>query len=155
MIDWCFKQKKGIKIVEPNRRLSESYLTKADNALNSIECNKFKEWKLATAYYSMYFSVYAILTKIGIKCEIHQCTIEFTRKYLSEFFNESDIDLLQIALKSRIDEQYYIDKEVNEESFTLILENAPRFNDKCSEILLKLNESKISQLRQNLQKQAL
>ena len=73
-IKWCLKQNKGIKLVEPNESISENYLKESSSDFDMIEKANIK-WKIVTAYYSCYNSVYAILVKIGIKCEIHDCTI--------------------------------------------------------------------------------
>jgi uncharacterized protein (UPF0332 family) len=40
------------------------------NAQANIE-----EWTVSASYYAKYFSVYALLSKIGVRCEIHDCTI--------------------------------------------------------------------------------
>jgi uncharacterized protein (UPF0332 family) len=37
------------------------------------------DWILTTAYYARYFALYALLTKIGIKSEIHDCTINLAK----------------------------------------------------------------------------
>lgn len=85
-IRWCFEQK-GIELIEPNENLMEGYFKKAENALKAMKREKGNpEWEISAAYYSMYFSVYAILMKIGIKSEIHSCTIEIVRKFLGDYF---------------------------------------------------------------------
>lgn len=77
-IVWCLKQKRGIRIIEPNPNLAKAYLQKAISALNTMTAAaKINEtdWILTTAYYARYFALYALLTKIGIKSEIHDCSI--------------------------------------------------------------------------------
>ncbi|MFT4344129.1 MAG: hypothetical protein ACMXYE_05285 [Candidatus Woesearchaeota archaeon] len=93
---WCKKQKTGIKIIDPNDILCEEYLKKSENALravNSLHDNI--EWQISSAYYAMYSSLYAILMKAGIKCEIHSCTLEIIKKVLNDYFSEEDIYLLE------------------------------------------------------------
>ena len=66
-------------------------------------------WLATTKYYCEYFSIYALLQKIGLKCEIHNCTIEIAKlleeiKIIPEGYSrklEEDKDL-------RIDNQYYL-----------------------------------------------
>ena len=74
-------------MVEPNSNLAEAYIKKAEEALESMRINVVKDWKISTAYYTLYFSLYSILTRIGIKCEIHSCTIAFAKRFLREFFS--------------------------------------------------------------------
>src|SRR3990167_6240909 len=79
---WCLKQKKGIKLEEPNNDLCLVYVNKAKSALNmlssAIEKNEM-DWIVTTAYYARYFAFYAILQRCGIKCEIHDCTISLMK----------------------------------------------------------------------------
>ena len=79
---WCIKQKRGIRIIEPNPNLAKAYLQKAISALNTMTAAaKINEtdWILTTAYYARYFALYALLTKIGVKSEIHDCTINIAK----------------------------------------------------------------------------
>src|SRR3990167_4347121 len=94
-IKWCLNQKGGISLLDPNSNLSEAYIKKAEEALESMRINKIRDWKISTAYYTMYFSLYAILMKIGVKCEIHSCTIEFMRRFLSVHFSRDECRFLE------------------------------------------------------------
>ncbi len=108
---WCCKQSAGLKIDKPNENLAKEYLQSADETLSILQDIKGKSnmWLATTKYYSEYFSIYALLQKIGIKCEIHDCTIEFAKlleemKIIPEGYSkklEDDKDL-------RIDNQYYL-----------------------------------------------
>ena len=151
-IRWCAGKKEGLSLIEPNSDLAEAYIKKAEEALESMRVNVIKDWKISTAYYTLYFSLYSILTKIGIKCEIHSCTIAFTKRFLSEFFSEEDIDFTEDSLKARIDSQYYIDRTVPDEQYNKMIKNAPEFLVKCKSILIKLNEKKINEIRKEFQK---
>jgi len=93
-IKWCLNQKKGIELVEPNDNLREAYLIKADEALETLRTSKIKDWQLTTAYYAIYHSLYSLLMKIGVKCEIHSCTIEFAKRFLKKYFSAEDFDSL-------------------------------------------------------------
>ena len=79
--------------------MSNAYIHKADDSLESIQVNIKKEWKIATAYYTIYFSLYAILMRVGIKSEIHSCTVDFVKEYLNEYFNKEEIELIEDSLK--------------------------------------------------------
>jgi len=75
---WCFKLKDGLKIVEPNERLSRTYLEQAKSSLLRAEKNLNERdflWATVTIYYSEYYSLYSFLQRIGIKCENHACSI--------------------------------------------------------------------------------
>ena len=111
-LKWCAGKKEGLKLIESNSNLAEAYIKKAEEALESMRINTIKDWKISTAYYTIYFSIYALLTKIGIKCEIHSCTIEFAKQFLKEYFSKEELDFVEDSLKARIDSQYYVDKTV-------------------------------------------
>lgn len=149
-IIWCLSQKNGIKLIEPNPNLSQAYILKAEDSLESIQINIKKEWKIATAYYTIYFSLYAILMRIGIKSEIHACTVDFVSEYLNEFFDKEEIELIEDSLKARIDVQYYIDKDVPDELYNKLIEFAPHLLIKSKSILAKLTEKKITFLREEI-----
>lgn len=77
-ISWCLKQKRGISLEDENNSLCAVYVKKTKSSLNmldsALEKNEF-DWISTTAYYARYFICYALLQKIGIKSEIHDCTI--------------------------------------------------------------------------------
>ena len=151
-IKWCAGKKEGLSLIEPNSNLSEAYIKKSEEALESIRVNVIKDWKISTAYYTIYFSLYSVLTKIGIKCEIHSCTIEFAKRFLKEFFSEEELDFTEDSLKARIDSQYYVDRTVPDEQYNKIIKKAPEFLVKCKSILIKLNEKKINEIRLEFKK---
>ena len=151
-IKWCVGKKEGLSLVEPNSNLAEAYLKKAEEALESMRVNVIKDWKISTAYYTIYFSLYSVLIKIGIKCEIHSCTIEFAKRFLGEFFSEEELDFTEDSLKARIDSQYYVDRTVPDEQYSKMIKKAPEFLVKCKSILIKLNEKKTNEIRKEFQK---
>ena len=151
-IKWCAGKREGLNLIEPNSNLAEAYIKKAGEALESMRVNVIKDWRISTAYYTLYFSLYSVLTKIGVKCEIHSCTIAFARRFLSEFLTEENLDFIEDSLKARIDSQYYIDRTVPDEQYNKMVKNAPEFLVKCKSILIKLNEKKINEIRKEFQK---
>src|SRR3989339_1958649 len=152
-IKWCAVKKEGLSLVEPNSNLANAYIKKAEEALESLRVNVIKDWKISTAYYTIYFSLYAILMKIGIKCEIHSCTIEFAKRFLKDYFQELEIDFMEKSLKARVDSQYYIDRTVPDEQYHKMIQKAPEFLVKCKSIIIKLNEKKINEIRAKFQKE--
>jgi uncharacterized protein (UPF0332 family) len=110
-LKWCFKQSSGIKIDTPNDNLAKEYLGSAEETLLVLQDIKGKSnmWLATTKYYSEYFSIYALLQKIGIKCEIHDCTIEIA-KLLEEIniIPKGYSKRLEDDKELRIDNQYYL-----------------------------------------------
>ena len=96
-IDWCLKQKKGIELVEPNDNLCEAYLKEAKETLQIIS-EEDNKWNVILGYYATYNAFYSILMKAGIKCEIHDCTMELLK--LIDNFDETDY-LFLIKLKEK------------------------------------------------------
>ena len=112
-IDWCKKQNKGIKLVEQNLNLSIKYLDDANTDLETMLTLSGK-WKNITAYYACYNALYAILQIIGIKCEIHDCSIALMD--IIHLFNKEDYEFLKTLKLERINVQYYlkVPKTINE-----------------------------------------
>jgi len=130
-IDWCKKQ--GMKLIAPNDNLAEEYYKNAEETLrvtNLIKDSGSNMWLATQKYYTEYLASYAMLMKIGIKTEIHSCTIEIIKLLEQEnviTFNLSKT--LENDKELRIDNQYY-------------LKNLPvDFNyEKLGELLLKIRE---------------
>jgi len=150
-IKWCLKAKNGLELVEPDKDLSDAYLKKAEGSLMAAFALKGnRDWEISSSYYTMYFSLYAILIKIGIKCEIHSCTISFMQHFLKEYFTAEDIELIEKSQKARIDAQYYSDRNVSDDLYKRIIKSPPLFLAKCKEVLHHINEDSIKQIRGDL-----
>ena len=130
-IGWCKKQ--GMKLIESNDNLAEEYYKNAEETLrvtNLIKNSGSNMWLATQKYYTEYLASYALLMKIGIKTEIHSCTIEIIR-----LLEKENIIIFKLSKnleedkELRIDNQYY-------------LKNRPvDFNSKAlSELLLKIRE---------------
>ena len=151
-IYWCCKQKSGIRKIEVNENLAESYLKMAENAIGTMnrEKNYNLTFSISACYYSMYYSLYAILMKIGIKCEIHACTIEFMKQFLNKFYSQENIQLIKKAFDLRNISQYHVEKIINKKDSELIIEQAPSFVTKSKEILSQLNQNQINKIREEI-----
>ena len=110
-LNWCCRQPKGLKLSEPNDNLSREYIQSSEETLSVLQDIKGRSnmWLATTKYYCEYFAVYALLQKIGIECEIHDCTIEIARvleemKIIPEGFTKRLGDDKEL----RIDNQYYL-----------------------------------------------
>lgn len=149
-ISWCKKQKTGIKLQEPNENLSQEYYENAEESmrvLKNIKKTKSNMWLATTKYYIEYFAVYSVLMKIGIKSEIHDCTIS-----LAKFLEDEDIlekgvsELLERDKDLRIDNQYYLkNKPVN-----INFEKLSSFILSIKKSLNKLNDKNIEELRKSI-----
>ena len=148
-IKWCCGQKEGIKLVEENDNLANSYLKMAENAIGTM--NREKEYNLSFAisacYYSMYYSLYAIMMKIGVKCEIHSCSLEFMDYFFRDFYSEEDIKIIKKAFNLRNIAQYYPDRILDKKESDFIIYNAPLFFNKSKEIMERINENDIKEIR--------
>jgi hypothetical protein len=56
-IKWCINKKDGLSLVDPNSNLAIAYLNKAEDALKSMRVNIIKDWKISTAYYTIYYKL--------------------------------------------------------------------------------------------------
>lgn len=148
---FCFKKAGGLKLVNPNERLVEVYKKKSRSALNMLESAKEKqegEWILDTSYYAKYFMVYALFMKVGIKSEIHDCTI-FALNFL--FVEEGIIDgniydELEKSKDLRVGALYY-DKDFGGEEILKRAKTAPEFCLKVESILDKITKEDIEKIR--------
>jgi len=108
------------------------------------------DWRITTAYYAMYFSLYAVLTRIGIQCENHSCTILLMEQLLSDYFTPEEATLVEKARGARVDAQYYVSREIPDLFCDQLIRAAPRFLVKCRGIVDGMNEKIIGILREHL-----
>lgn len=129
---WCRKQERGIRVVPPNEIISKDYIRKADDALLMAANSPSREWKVVGEYYACYNALYSLLQKAGIKCEIHDCSIE-----LMPFFGflGKEAEFLRNLKQQRINAQYYVDRhfQIADDS------DVKRFVLSCKEKLKKLD----------------
>ncbi len=146
-IGWCFRKKSGISLVEPSKNLADSYILKSEDSLKEITNSQSKDWKVITAYYSMYQALFAVLARIGVKCEIHECTIKFMRKFLLKYFTEEECGFIKKSCESRNNVQYYTNKEITDSQRDSMIKKSPEFVVKCKNILQKITEQEINSIR--------
>jgi uncharacterized protein (UPF0332 family) len=154
-VSWCCKQKRGIKLEEPNDNLCNVYIKKAKSSLNMLESATEKDeidWISTTAYYARYFAFYALLQKCGIKSEIHDCTISLMSFLFVEnnFIKENFYNELQLAKELRVNTQYYVTEEIDLEKLKKDSETARSFVLKMEEVIENLSEEQIKIIRTKL-----
>ena len=147
---WCLTIKKGLEIIEPNDNLAQAYLLKAEEALETSRLAHSQDWQISAGYYTFYFSIYALLQKIGIKCEIHKCTIAFTCKMLENYFSSEELNLFNRAFNLRNDAQYYTDRQIDVATVSKILKSAPLFMIKCKDLINKISQKEIAEIRERI-----
>jgi len=146
---WCARQRRGIRLVEPNDNLSREYESTADETLQILRGIKGKSniWLATTKYYTEYFAIYSLLMKIGIKCEMHDCTIA-----VCSFLEENGTipvgysNILNEDKQLRIDNQYYLKNRKVEVSYNGLAEFVLRIKD----INLRLSPEQIGRIRKQL-----
>jgi uncharacterized protein (UPF0332 family) len=150
-LKWCLKQAKGIRIVKPSDNLHKAYLRKARSAIKSMEVNAgvgITEWAVSASYYSKYFAVYALLQKIGVKCEIHDCTIELFDYLFHDSIPKQLIQELRRSKDDRIEAQYYT-QEIKVDLEQLV-NKTKNFVLETEKIIDALNSERIEQLQKKL-----
>lgn len=141
-IRWCLRQNKGIRVIELKPHLCTSYIKEADETLENVFTAKGK-WKVIIAYYACYNALYSVLMKTGIKCEIHDCTLELMELF---DFDNYDIDYIKKLKEDRIQAQYYL-KNVALEDETKI----KKFILNCKTVLDSLSSRKIEEIRARIE----
>ena len=151
---WCFRQKRGIRIAEPNPNLTKAYLKKAASALNTMtatmQINEI-EWTATAAYYARYFALYALLMKIGVKSEIHDCTINLAQLLANnKSLSQKLVDEIAEAKQTRIDTQYYIATQLNQKQIRQNAETAQKFVLEIEQTIENITTEQINTIRTRL-----
>jgi len=133
-------------MVNPNDNLAREYLNNAKETLDVIReiGGKSNMWVATMKYYFEYFCAYSVLMKIGVKCEIHNCTIGVCRIFGKEgIFPEGFVDVLERDKELRIENQYYLrNKKVNVDYDELV-----NFYLEIKDALEKMDVEKINLMR--------
>lgn len=137
-IEWCLEQEKGIKLIEPNENLVNKYLESCNEDLENVPKVTGK-WKTVTSYYACYNALYALLCKVGIKSEIHDCSIALMDLL---GYDRKDIDFLRELKEERIDVQYYL-----EEPSEIDLERIKEFVEETKRLITETNDLKVEEIR--------
>ena len=150
-IRWCIEHKDGIRILQPNANMSDSYLKMAEESIGVLKnIGGSKIWTATTSYYIFYYSLYSLMLRLGIKCEIHSCSLEFMRSFLGEFYSAKDMEMIEKAFKARTDLQYYANRPVDEKVIEEIKAYCKDFYVKTKNIIIKITEQQINSIRKKL-----
>jgi len=154
-ISWCLRQKRGIKLEEPNDNLCKVYIKKAKSSLNMLDSAIDKDetdWVTTTAYYARYFAFYALLQKCGIKSEIHDCTVSLMNYLLvdEKLIDEHFYKELELAKELRVDTQYYVADDIDTEKLKKDSATAKNFVLKIEEVIDNLTKEQIEMIRNKI-----
>ncbi|MCW4044502.1 MAG: HEPN domain-containing protein [Candidatus Bathyarchaeota archaeon] len=142
--------------MEPNPNLAKAYLQKAISALNTMTAAlqiKETDWTATTAYYARYFALYALLMKIGVKSEIHDCTINIAKLLAkNKILNPHLINDITKAKQTRIDTQYYVTKELTQTDSKNNTEAARKFVLQLEQATENITSEQINNIRAQLNK---
>ncbi|MBT7705852.1 HEPN domain-containing protein [archaeon] len=153
-INWCLNQKNGIRLIDPSINLSNSYLLMAEDALGVMANEKDKSirWAIASGYYSMYYSLYSVLMRLGVKSEIHTCTISFMNGFLGDYYSNEDVAIVGKAFSLRNAVQYYVDKVLDPKDAEEVFQRAAEFFNKSKQVTGSINEDDIEKIRSKLKR---
>lgn len=153
---WCLKQKKGIRLIEPNANLAKAYIKKAKGSLHTMDAAlKINEtdWVITTAYYARYFALYALLMKLGIKSEIHDCTIAIARLLTTrKILHQNLITDISKAKQTRIETQYYVTQELEQTTIRKNVKSAHKFLLEIEKTLENITTTQIKDIRTHLKR---
>ena len=147
-LKWCFSIKGGLKIVDPNERLSKSYLEQAKSSLFRARKDfedKDMLWTTIAIYYAEYYALYSFLQKIGVKCENHSCSI----LAVSFLLGKDKTKIINEHKDKRIDAQYYM-KVDQENRVSLMLEESQKFISLFDELVSNLSDKEIKNYRDKI-----
>ena len=112
---------------------------------------KETDWTATTAYYVRYFALYALLMKIGIKSEIHDCTINVAKLLFKNLIlNPNLVNDITKAKQTRIDTQYYVEKEPNQTEIKNNVEAARKFVLEIEQTIENITPEQINSIRTQL-----
>ena len=139
-----------MKIVEPNERLSKSYLEQAKSSLLRAQ-KDFEDkdllWTTVAIYYAEYYALYSFLQRIGVKCENHSCSI----LAVSFLLGEDKTKIINEHRDKRIGAQYYI-KVGQENKVKIMITEAQNFISEFDELVSSLSDKEIKEYRSKISK---
>jgi len=152
---YCFKKSSGLSLTSPNENLVKVYKRKSKSALNMLDSAKEKQeddWILDTSYYAKYFMIYALFMKVGIKSEIHDCTIYALKSiFLKDGLISQDVyDELEKSKDLRVGALYY-DKDFGHEEILKRAKTAPEFCLNVESVIDKISNEDIEKVREKFE----
>ena len=151
-IKWCLENKQGLSLINPNKNMSASYIGMAEESIDALqEISRSNIWTATISYYIFYYSLYSLMLRVGVKCEIHSCSLEFMKEFLTEFYDETDMKMISRAFRTRINLQYYAGRSIDENAIEDVKKYCKIFFVKTKDILSKISERQIEKIRAKLE----
>lgn len=147
-LKWCFKLKDGLRVVEPNERLSKSYLEQAKSSLLRAERDIGDNdlmWATVATYYAEYYALYSFLQKMGVKCRNHSCSI----LAVGFLLGKDKVRVINEHKDKRIDAQYYMMVD-QEDKVRTMLQEAKIFVSYFDEFVSNLSHKEITDYRNEI-----
>jgi uncharacterized protein (UPF0332 family) len=148
----CFRWDNGIRLDKPSMNLMNAYKKKSREALKAMESMRRDgnpEWTITTSYYAKYHMVYAILSRLGVKCENHACSIALFEYLFKGKVSPTLIRELKKSKNDREETQYYpLTQQFDLEVIALDTKKSVLEIEK---LLDSLDNNQISQLQQKMQ----
>ena len=146
-IRWCIEKRNGLELVRPNQNMSKSYLMMAEESITAIQEVESIIWKATMGYYIFYYSLYSLMMSIGVKCEIHSCSLKFMKSFLKDFYDNKDIEMIEKAFSARINLQYYADRPVDKKEIDETVKYCKDFYVKTKDIISRMTEKQMKSIR--------
>lgn len=155
----CARQKRGIRMVEPSERLGRAYAKKSHAAMRSMRLNMghgIGDWAASTSYYAMYYAVHSLLMRVGIKCEIHDCTAALFGHLFGAGCGDGGADrgdlagILRKARERRVAAQHCTDGEADAADLDDMASDTCRFVTRIEAIADGLDREGIGEIRDRL-----
>lgn len=168
------KKERGLRIIIPNKNLSKGHLEKSDhNLIVMTDLDKLghEDWVIITAYYSMYHSALALLTRIGLESKDHATTVAFLeylfgKKISSELIKEFNklkerkerIEAITIDEKyidylwkiKRIRETVQYGVSISYRETNIVMSNARKFVSKIKIVINEIDEKIIEKINEKI-----
>ncbi|MFH1072064.1 MAG: HEPN domain-containing protein [Nanoarchaeota archaeon] len=167
-------KERGLRIAKSNDYLADGHLKKADhNLIVMTDLSKLghEDWVIITAYYAMYHSALALLSRIGLESKDHATTVAVLEYFFGEHisndmikkFNELKekkdkleaitideryIDYLWKAKQAREAVQYGI--SINYKETNLVVNNARTFVAKMKLVNSELDDKILSVIQKQV-----
>ncbi len=100
------------------------------------------KWRVITAYYACYHSLYALLMRCGVRSGIHDCTLVLMDAL---GFTMQEQEFMIRLKEDRIRTQYYLEERPAAEP-----EEVRRFVRRCRLLLLGLDSATIEKIRRRI-----
>lgn len=154
-IKWCARQRRGIRLVDASGRLRQAHRKKSRESIAALEAlvgSGAGTWAASASYYAKYHAVYALFMQVGIKCEIHDCTVAAFRRAFGDASLESLADDLAASKKTRVSTQYYEEEyDLGEGEGARLISQTCRFVAAVDAFGDGLDDRRIGEIRRRLE----